>query len=61
MEAAQRHLRLSSRAAARIQERVYRRMRRSMMAQRVSRLAWGAVGLLVVALAAAGIFAFWQR
>ena len=39
LEAARRHRRLSPQAAARIQEQVYRRMRRSMMAQRVSRFA----------------------
>ena len=60
LEAAGRRRRLSPQAATRIQERVYRRMRRTMMAQRVSRLAWGAVGVLALVLVAVGGHAYWQ-
>jgi multiple sugar transport system substrate-binding protein len=60
LEAAGRHHRLSPQAATRIQSQVYRRMRRSMMGQRVSRFALGAVGVLVLALVAVGGYAYWQ-
>lgn len=61
MEAAWQRRRLSPRAAARIQQRLYGRMRRSMMAQRVSRLAWGAVGMALLALVVLGGYAWWQQ
>jgi ABC-type glycerol-3-phosphate transport system substrate-binding protein len=61
MEAAWQRRRLSPRAAARIQQRLYGRMRRSMMAQRVSRLAWGVVGMALLALVVFGGYAWWQQ
>lgn len=61
LEAAWQRRRLSPRAAARIQQRLYGRMRRSMMAQRAGRFAWGAVGLTALALILFGGYAWWQQ
>jgi multiple sugar transport system substrate-binding protein len=60
LEAARYKPTLSPTASARIQERVYRRMRRSMVTQRVSRFAWGAVGILVLALITVTGYMYWQ-
>jgi multiple sugar transport system substrate-binding protein len=61
MEVAWQRKQLSPGAAARIQQRAYRRMRRSIVTRRVNRLAWGAVGLVVLALVALGASIWWQQ
>jgi multiple sugar transport system substrate-binding protein len=60
METAWQQQSLSPAAAARVQERVYQRMRRRIVARRVSRLAWGVVGALLLTLMISGIHAYWQ-
>jgi hypothetical protein len=51
---------LSTEAAARIHERVYKRMRRGLILQRTFKLAGVAVAVVVIALLAVGAMAYWQ-
>lgn len=60
VEATGQQRKLSPAAAARVQEGVYRRMRRRTMARRVGRLAWGVAGVLLLALMIGGVY-YWQR
>ena len=61
LQAAHDYPTLSPQASTRIQTRVYRRMRRSMVTQRVSRMAWGVAAVLILVLVAVGGYAFWQQ
>lgn len=56
----QRH-RLAPEAAARLQEQVYKRMRRTMMLQRATRLALGVATLVMLAFVALGGYGWWQQ
>lgn len=51
---------LSPTASARIQERVYRRMRRGLIMQRTSRVVGGAAGVVVALVLVAGALLLWQ-
>jgi hypothetical protein len=61
LEAARDNPTLSPTASARIQERVYKRMRRSMTVQRFHRAAWVGIALIVLTLLAFGGHAWWQQ
>jgi multiple sugar transport system substrate-binding protein len=60
LDAARERRRLSPAAAARVQKGVYQRIRRRMMVQKASRMAWAVVGLLLLALVVTGLYSFWH-
>jgi ABC-type glycerol-3-phosphate transport system substrate-binding protein len=61
LEAARDNPTLSPMASARIQERVYRRMRRGLIVQRTSRVVGGAVGVVAALILVAVGFLLWQQ
>ena len=60
LEAARYNPTLSPTVSARIQERVYRRMRRGLIMQRTSRVVGGAAGVVVALVLVAGALLLWQ-